>query len=39
MAGWCMANLQGYEVAEYEINIGFEDFKDLYGGGGSAECV
>lgn len=28
---------QGYEVADYEINIGFEEFKEMYGGGGSVE--
>lgn len=33
------ADRQHYEVADYEINIGFEEFKELYGGGGSVECV
>ncbi|WOO78780.1 DNA-directed RNA polymerases I, II, and III subunit RPABC1 [Vanrija pseudolonga] len=28
---------RGYEVADYEINIGFEEFKEMYGGGGSVD--
>jgi hypothetical protein len=35
----CRLTAQAYEVADYEVNIGFDEFKDLYGGGGSVECV
>ncbi|GMK54457.1 hypothetical protein CspeluHIS016_0110430 [Cutaneotrichosporon spelunceum] len=28
---------RGYEVADYEINTPFEDFKDLYSGGGGVD--
>ncbi|EJT46437.1 DNA-directed RNA polymerases ii 24 kda polypeptide [Trichosporon asahii var. asahii CBS 8904] len=28
---------RGYEVADYEINMSFDDFKETYGGGGSVD--
>ena len=30
---------KGYLVAEYEINVPFEDFKESNGSSGSVECV